>query len=438
VMFDASAQFGGAGKGPERQGFALFRNHTWFNNLVSGIAQDQAWAMRHFLYTWVHEAGHAFNFLHSWDKGRPDSLSWMNYDWRYDQRNGEGEFWKRFQFRFDDDELIHIRHGARHSVAMGGDPWSSGGHLEPPNLAMAQVEGDPPLELVVRSRGYFELMEPVHIELRLRNRLADLPISIDRRLQPEFGTTLLLIQKPDDSIVTYDPIMCAVGNPETLTLQPGNGTDGPDRFSREIFLTYGAHGFYFDQPGEYRIRAIYQGAGDILITSEPHRVRIGTPSTEADRFAQDFFADDVGLALYLRGSRSPYLDKGLKVLEDATARFRGSMLSAKVADTLAEAVSRPFFRVKDPTTSKMVKTAKADPAHALELTKPALDAVRKEKTKESNLLYGRLVRRRAQYHEAVGEPDKAKAELKTLQREIGQRGANPSVVRDYVDLEKSF
>ena len=49
--------------------------------------------MRQFLYTWVHEAGHAFNFLHSWDKGRPDALSWMNYDWRYDQRNGADTFW---------------------------------------------------------------------------------------------------------------------------------------------------------------------------------------------------------------------------------------------------------------------------------------------------------------------------------------------------------
>ena len=27
--------------------------------------------MRKYLYVWVHEAGHAWNLLHSWDKARP-------------------------------------------------------------------------------------------------------------------------------------------------------------------------------------------------------------------------------------------------------------------------------------------------------------------------------------------------------------------------------
>lgn len=438
IMFDAAARVGGAGKAPERQGFALFRKHSWFDKLETGAPQEQAWAMRHFLYTWVHEAGHAFNFLHSWNKGRPDSLSYMNYDWRYDQRNGQDEFWKRFQFRFDDEELIHVRHGAHYSVAMGGDPWSSGTHMEAPNLAMAQVEGNPPLELLVRSRGYFELMEPVHIELRLRNLLTDLPISIDRRLGPEFGTTILLIQKPDGSIVTYDPIMCAVGEPDSLTLQPASAGEGEDRYSREIFLTYGADGFYFAHPGEYGIRAIYQGAGDILITSQAHRVRIGTPSAEADCFAQDFFSDDVGLVLYLKGSRSPYLEAGTTVLEEAVERFSGTMLGAKVADTLANGLARPFFRVEDPAAPKLVKTARADPAAAIAITDPALELVRGSERKESNLLYGRLVRRRAEYHQQTGDPENAKAELRTLQRELAERGANAAVVKRYDDLERSF
>jgi len=93
IMFDAGAVYGGAGEPPDRQGFALFRNHPVFNDLpANGVpANDaEAEAMRHYLYTWIHEAGHAFNFLHSWNKGRPDSLSWMNYDWRYDYRNGSG------------------------------------------------------------------------------------------------------------------------------------------------------------------------------------------------------------------------------------------------------------------------------------------------------------------------------------------------------------
>jgi hypothetical protein len=463
VMFDAASQFGGAGKAPERQGFAVFRNHPWFDSLVPGTPQNQAQAqaMRHFLYTWVHEAGHAFNFLHSWNKGRPDSLSWMNYDWRYDSRNGADTFWNRFPFRFDDDELIHLRHGNRAAVIMGGDPWSSGGHLEAPNLAMAQVEGDAPLELIIRSKEYFDLMEPVLVELRLRNLMTDMPVVIDKRLAPEFGGVVVYIQKPDGHVVQYDPVICAVGTPEFHMLAPaGAGEQGEDRFSREIFLSYGSSEFYFDRPGEYRIRAVYQGSGDVLIPSEAHRIRIGIPaSKETDRLAQDYFSDDVGLALYLQGSRSPFLAKGAQVLEEVAERCKGTVLGAKVAMTLAHGVSRPFHRIAlsgDPASwsaaergegagevaperqSKIVRTAAADPKRALELTRPALQVLREQKGKEVNLALARVVRRRAEYHQAVGDPERARQELGTLRDDLAARGANASVLKGYEALAESI
>jgi hypothetical protein len=373
VMFDAATQFGGAGKAPERQGFAVFRKHEWFKDLVAGTPQnqDQVWAIRHFLYTWVHEAGHAFNFLHAWDKGRPDSLSWMNYDWRYEQRNGAGSFWKAFTFRFDDDELIHLRHGNRASVIMGGDPWSSGSHLEAPNLAMTQVEGRAPLELIVRSKGYFEFMEPVIVELRLRNVL-DVPVTIDKKLAPEYGGVAVYIQKPDGGVVQYDPVICALAVPDRLVLAPAQSSKpGEDRYSREIFLSYGSNDFYFDLPGEYRIRAVYQGSGDVLIPSEAHRLRIGVPATkELDRAAQDYFTDEVGLTLYLQGSRSPYLKKGAEFLRGLADRNKHSPLGAKVAVALANGVSRPFYRLQERKDRKaggrvkMTKYAEADPDEA--------------------------------------------------------------------------
>ena len=442
IMFDAAAGLGGAGEGPERQGFAVFRGHSWFDNLAAGEpqSQDQAWAIRHFLYTWVHEAGHAFNFLHSWDKGRPDSLSWMNYDWRYEQRNGAGTFWSRFGFRFDDDELIHVRHGNRASVIMGGDPWSLGSHLEAPNLAMAQIEGDAPIELVIRSKRYFELMEPVIVELRLRNLMQDVSALIDKRLTPEFGGVVVYIQKPDGSIVKYEPIMCALGTPEAQSLAPSkSGEQGDDRYSKEIFLNYGTNGFYFDHPGEYKIRATYQGFGDVLIPSDTHRIRIAAPlSKEADRLAQDYFSDAAGLGLYLQGSRSPYLAKGIAILEDVADRFKDSILGANIAMALAYGASRPFYRVDDPTSGKMVRSAKADPERALKLTDPAMEVLQAQKDKAMNLAYGRLVRRRAEYHQAAGSIDRAQTELKTLRTNLAARGANPPVIKRYETLAASL
>jgi hypothetical protein len=442
IMFDAAAQFGGAGEAPERQGFAVFRDHSWFNNLVPGTPQnqDQAWAMRHFLYTWVHEAGHAFNFLHSWNKSRPDSLSWMNYDWRYDQRNGADTFWGNFRFRFDAEELIHMRHGDRAAVIMGGDPWSSGGHLEAPDLAMTQALGDLPLELLVRSKGFFVLMEPVLIELRLRNLMTDLPLTIDKRLSPEFGGVAVHIQQPDGTIVEYAPNMCALGTPELLKLAPSNGdTEGEDRYSKEVFLTYGSGGFYFDRPGEYQVRAVYQGPGDLLVPSNVHRIRIGAPvSAEVDRLAQDFFSDAVGLSMYLQGSQSPFLSKGMGVIEEVADRCKDTVLGAKLAITLANSVAEPFFRIPTPTQPKLTKTAEADPKRALELTQPALNVFRKEKMKELNLAYGRVVRRRAAYHQAVDQREAAKEELAMLREDLAQRDVNRSVLDRYEALEDTI
>jgi hypothetical protein len=444
IMFDAAAQFGGAGKAPERQGFAVFRKHSWFDNLTAGTPanQDQAWAMRHFLYTWVHEAGHAYNLLHSWNKNRPDALSWMNYDWRYDQRNGQDTFWKSFRFRFDDDELLHIRHGDRAAVIMGGDPWASGGHLEAPALA-AEVSEDMPLELLLRSNSYFDLMEPVQIELRLRNR-TEFPIAIDGRLSPEFGGVRIQIRRPDGRTIEYAPVYCALGTKESITLEGTNPKlDGADRYSREVFLSYGRDGFYFDHPGEYLIRAAYQGSGEHYALSNVHRIRIGTPpSKDLDRVAGDFFRGDTGLALYLNGSRSPHLKKGLEVLETVAERTKGELIGAKIAMQIAEGRARSFFRMPeqaDPRKkAKLTRAEKADPAGALRLTEPALKTLRGDKTPTMNLCYGRLIRRRANYHQAAGNVEAGKREIAAARKELSDRGVHAKALTMYEKIQKNL
>src|SRR5262245_31987005 len=443
IMFDAAAASGEeSGQEPERRGFAVFRSHDWFRDLVLGNPQNpnQAAAMRQFLYTWVHEAGHAFNFLHSWDKARPDSLSWMNYDWRYDQRNGTDAFWKRFAFRFDDDELIHLRHGNRASVIMGGDACSYGSHLEVPNRAMAQIEVSPPLELLIRAQPYFDFMEPVLLEVRLRNLLTDAPVVVEKRLAPEYGGGVVYIQMPEDPIDQHAPLVSALRPTRTVALAPSTpGQQGEDRFSRDIFLAYGADGFYFDEPGEYRIRAVYQGHGDLLVTSNTVRVRIGNPlSQETNRLAQDYFSDQVGLSLYLQGSRSPFLKKGTDLLQDVADRYKNSLLGAKTAVALAQGLSRPFFRMTDPQSPKMVMTAKAEPKESLKFTDTPLKLLQQSSEKVLNLAYARVVRRRAEYHQAAGTPGEAKKELSALQHNLAERGANPSVISGYAALANSI
>ena len=437
IMFDAAAGYGGAGDAPDRQGCAVFRNHSWFNNLVENpTTEAQAEAMRKYLYTYVHEIGHAFNFLHSWDKNRPDSLSWMNYDWKYDNRNGSDEFWNNFRMRFDDEELIHMRHGDRASVIMGGDPWASGGHAEEHTGAMTGVMGEAPLDLTVRSKGYFQFMEPVSVELRLRNK-SELPLGIDKQLEPEFGNTIIYIRRPDGQTVEYSPVLCKIASPDVKILKPLQGnTKGEDRYSQNVFLSYGSGGFYFPEPGEYLIKAAYQGDGDMLITSDVHRIRIGRPfSMEEEKVAQDFYNRDTGMALYLNGSSSPFLKNGMDVLEELSEKYGKSSLGARISLLLAQNLSEPFFRMKN---KKMVKDRDSKPDEALELTKKAMDYQKKDPSALQNIDYHALRKTRSELLSSVGKKKEAEQEINELVTDLKKRGVNKPVLDDIKAYTKNL
>jgi len=431
IMFDAKAIYGGAGEAPDRQGCAVFRNHGWFNQLVANpTTQAQAAAMRKLLYTYVHEIGHAFNFLHSWDKARPDALSWMNYDWKYDQRNGANEFWKNFEFRFDDDELIHLRHGDRSSVIMGGDDWASGGHLELTNDVFADAEGQLPIELLVRSPGYFDFMQPVMLEFRLRN-LTDLALELDARLNPEFGGVVVYIQKPGGKMVQYSPILCKIATPETIQLKPlqkNEKNKGEDRLSENVFLSFGVDGYYFDNPGEYLVRAVYHGGGDILIPSKVHRIRIGRPfEREEERIAQDYFNYSTGMALYLNGSSSPYLDSGMNTLQEIVERFPESRLAAQTKLTLAKNLQRDFFRIEE-KKQQLKLYRPADPEKVLDLTQETLDQQKENAEIFTNLAYHEVRRMRVDTLAQMGEITEAKKEISQTVEYLKQNGVNGPVL----------
>ena len=135
IMFDAadSDNF-------HRQGAAVFHDHP----SISGAVGEEK--NREYLFTLVHELGHAFNFLHSFQKGiiethgvlpRPDAFSWMNYPdlfpfgrARPAGWNGSNRFWSEFGFSFDGDEIHHLRHNDRAEVIPGGRSFGFAGHFE--------------------------------------------------------------------------------------------------------------------------------------------------------------------------------------------------------------------------------------------------------------------------------------------------------------------
>lgn len=439
LMFDAGAQYGGAGRGPDRQGFAVFRAHRWFDSLVAQppTSQNEAAAMRQFLYTWAHEAGHAFNLLHSWNKARPDALSWMNYPSKYDARNGQDSFWSEFRFRFDDQELLHIRHGDRASVIMGGDPWASGGHLDAPTGGTMESEPGSPLELLLRSKPYFGFMEPVEIEARLRNRTT-MFIDVDGRLDPRFGNTVVYVKDPSGDVAMFNPVVCELGEPSPMRLEPlatDGSNEGRDRYSAPVLLTYGTRGFMFDRPGRYEVRIAYSSGG-ILLTSNTLRIRIGRPmSREEDRFAQVYFTPDVGLTLAVDGSQSPFLADGMSALREAAERFQNEDLGVKAGLVVARSVGDDFFRRQG---DRVVKTHTADPAEAIAITQPALDYYRETTSSASNLAYNEVGRFRATMLAAQGSADLARQELGDLREDLAARGVNQPVLDDIRALAETL
>lgn len=386
--------------------------------------------MAEFLYTWVHEAGHAFNHLHSWDKARPQALSWMNYDWKYDAIGGNGAFWKNFQFGFDLEELLHLRHGARNALIMGGDSWGSGGHLESEHSELSELEliaGTPPVEVLLRSKEFYAFMEPVTLEIRLRN-LTKSSLLVDSNLQPEFGIVAFLIKGPDGHVRQFDPLMCKLAERIQVSLGASEKIQsGADRHSDEIDLTFGKDGFYFDRPGLYSIRAIFQGVEGSLIPSNLQRIQVGYPLTpDSETLAQDFFMRDVGVALSLNGSRSPRLRRAMATLEEIAVRFPSQSIGAKAATVVAAAAGRSFFRAKG---EKLSCEHKANPEETLRKTEAALSMLGSSSSKSANIPHRELVEQRKTYWLAMDSKEKAKTEAASLKVILEKRGVNSSVIR---------
>jgi hypothetical protein len=239
-------------------------------------------------------------------------------------------------------------------------------------------------------------------------------------LNPDFGGVLIIIRRPDGKTLEFAPIMCKLGLPELKTLEPTNTqVTGADRFSEKVLLSYGTYGFYFDQPGEYLVRAVYHGAGDLLITSNIHRVRISNPvSKEQDHLAQDMFSTAVGLSMYLQGSRSPFLETGMNLLSEVADHDPTTGLGIKAASIVANSLHRPFYRIQDSKNPALVKAYKAEPEKALSLTNEAVKHYHSHGQKAQNIDYHELVKARAKLLAETDQKALAKKEVSTLMKDL--------------------
>ena len=354
IMFDQ--------QGKQRQGCAVFH---------AGIGGTTPEQQRLQLYTSVHELGHCFNLLHSWQKmyasppkpNRPDSLSWMNYPWSYPSGGAAG-YWSNFDFRFDDEELIHLRHGFRNDVIMGGSDFLAGSSLGRDVMA-DPVADESGLVLAISTHQHsFALGEPVVLELTLKTTTTRAR-RVHTWLHPNFGMVKIVISTPSGVVKAYEPMIDHLVGERQAVL----GVN--DEIRDSAYIGYGKGGIYFDQPGQYKVRAAYAALDGSQVLSDIVTIRVRYPvSADDDKLAELFMGDDQGALLYLRGSDNQWLRSGNDAFDEVLDRF-GSHPLATYARMVKGVNAARTFKTVDATDDKKVTVRMARPEEGVALLSEA-------------------------------------------------------------------
>ncbi|HET7234795.1 MAG TPA: hypothetical protein VFJ16_32575, partial [Longimicrobium sp.] len=408
IMFDQ--------QGPQRQGCAVFH---------AGMAGTSPDRQRTQLYTCVHELGHCFNLYHSWQKqfmqppqpSRPNSMSWMNYPWRFP--GGEATFWSGFPFQFDDPELVHLRHGFRRSVIMGGDPFGAGAALEAGELFEHPLQDDSGLALELRGRGTFMLGEPVRAEIKL-SALDLRGKTVNANLHPDFGFVQVGVRHPSGRVLLFRPMLEHCVIPATTELSPARPA-----VYESVNLAYGRDGLYFDAPGVYQLRAVYHAPDGSRVVSNTLPVRVRSPlSTADDEVAGLMLGEEQGALLYLHGSDSPSLRGGNDALQEVIERHGSHPLAVYARLARGANAARQFKHIGD---DGRVHARQPDHPAAISDLETAVAAAEDGRTLD-NIALNRAIRRLADAHEAAGDEEVAATTAGRMLQLFMHRGvSNPHV-----------
>jgi hypothetical protein len=395
IMFDQ--------QGKQRQGCAVF--HAG----IGGVTSDK---LRLQLYTYVHELGHCFNLLHSWQKSlgtppqadRPAAVSWMNYPWLFP--GGPGAFWNAFAFQFDDPEIVHIRHAFRNDVIMGGNNFAVGSAVDNSNAFDENLEDNSGLKVelsVEKSGNSFLFGEPVNVKIKLTGREGR---TVHPYLHPNYGMVQLGICKPNGEVQLYRPLMehCVIGQAVTL------GAENP-ALEDVIYCGYGKDGFYFDRTGFYQLRAIYNAPDGSRVMSNILHMRVRHPVNVADEDVADlFFGQEQGTLLYLQGSDSEFLKHGNDCFNTVLEKHSNHPLATYVRLIKGLNAGRIFKSID--TKERKIYVRKPQPEESVKLLSGVADAA--EKVGLDALTLDTVNQSMADAHLRAGNKDAAEASQKRI------------------------
>ncbi|HEX5717834.1 MAG TPA: hypothetical protein VF179_16875, partial [Thermoanaerobaculia bacterium] len=385
-------------KGRERQGCAVFYN------MVGGDLRQQ-------LHTCVHELGHCFNLYHTFTASpipprlpiRPRSRSWMNYPWMFP--GGTAAYWNNFQIRFDKDELLHLRHGFRNDVIMGGRPFEGNGGLRKRPVGEGSA-----LELRLEGPGRVRYAEPVWVELRLSAR-DDRSKEVHACLHPQEGYVKITIRKDQEKKVIFEPLVRRCVKRETVTCQAP--------IYESVLLGYGKGGFYFSEPGVYDIEAEYRALDGSIVASNKLILRVSEPDGADRAVAKLWFGDEQGMLLAFRGSDA--LKAGNARLDEIILNHGDHPLASYASLVQGSNLAREF-KLVGPQGTVELRPPKLE--RAQERLQPVVADFLSGRSRINNLTFSRAFRRLAEGQMEVGDRDGAKTTLTQLEGNLLERRNN--------------
>lgn len=421
IMFDGFGAF-------QRQGYAAFHDEIQGADPVRQRAQ---------LRTHVHELGHAFNLLHSWQKnlasppqplgpnGGLGDLSWMNYAQNYQPLTpapgGTSAYWAAFPFQFTDSELVHLRHGFYRDVIMGSNPFGVGAAEIDVDLFDTPVIDNSGLTLELRSNDTFRYGEPVVIEIKLAT--TDLRGCVTHgRLHPKDGFVTVAIRAPSGEAKVYRPalIRCVDHEPQTVL--------DADRSAiyESAYIGYGKDGFYFQQPGRYQLRAQYYAADGSRVLSQVHQLTVRSPRTDEDEVVADLMSgDEQGTLFYLLGSHAETLKSGNEALDQVLDRYPDHPLAVYAHLVKGVNASRDF---KDLTADKQLRIRRANTDESIGQLKKVVKASAGEQGVD-NITLGQVMRRLAHVQAKAGNPERAEHVMDEMVDVFHRKNLNPQVMQ---------
>ena len=343
-----------------RQGTALF-NDSFISEPPNGDAAPAAWVDRMKFWTACHEMGHGFNLAHSWQKAHPPSWgnpwiplpnesearSFMNYP--YFVNGGQTAFFSDFEYRFSDGELLFMRHAPARFVQMGNADW-----FDDHGFEQALVSPEPAFELelrVNRAKPVFEFLEPVMLEMKLKNTTSQ-PQVVGKDVLSEVDHMTVIIKKQGKAARQWAPYARYCMAPDKTVVPPKGA------LYESLFVAVGRNGWDLAEPGVYEVQMSLHLDGEDVV-SNVLKLKIAPPRDFDEEFiAQDFFSDDVGRVLTFDGSQ--VLDEANDTLHEVLDRYEKRRVALHVGVALGNPLTRDYRKLALGDGQRDMTSAHAD------------------------------------------------------------------------------